>query len=445
MKPSHHDAASRPDPLVGPGQSVPAVQDSALVRTAEPLRPVTEPLPPVPPPRKRLRFGLIVALLAATGSAGAAAFWYWLGPSGAPVTYKTAVVDRGPIAATVTATGTVNPVISVQVGSQVSGIVRNLYADYNSAVKEGQLLAQINPEPFLAKVKQARANLKTAEGNLEKARNMLAQRALEHERMARLREQQFVSQADLDLARTNYRDAEAQVGVTQAQVDQARATLASAELDLQYTKIHSPVNGIVVSRNVDVGQTVVASFQTPTLFVIAQDLTRMQVNANVSEADIGGVTEGKDAEFTVDAYPAEIFRGTVTQVRNAPISIQNVVTYDVIVGVDNRELKLKPGMTANVSVVTARSDAALRVPNTALRFKMPGVPAERKQPMVWVLDPAGHPRAVAISIGVADAHFTEVTAGEVREGDAVIVGLETVGGEAQPTLPPGFGVGPKIR
>jgi HlyD family secretion protein len=240
----------------------------------------------------------------------------------------------------------------VLVGSQVSGKIAKLFADFNSVVKQGQPLAQIDPQPFKARVSQARAAVNSARGNLAKAKNMAAQRKRERDRIAALRQEAFVSQADLDLAETNLRDAEAQVEVTQAQLDQAQATLSSAELDLGYTTIYSPVNGIVVSRNVDVGQTVAASFQTPTLFVIAQDLTQMQVNANVSESDIGGVVEGKPANFRVDAYPKQFFEGVVTQVRNAPISIQNVVTYDVVIAVDNPELKLKPGMTANVTIVT---------------------------------------------------------------------------------------------
>ena len=225
----------------------------------------------------------------------------------------------------------IRPHLSHARGGQVSGKIAKLYADFNSVVREGQILASIDHKPYQAKVSQAKAALKSAQAGLAKARNMLVQKTLELNRMAALRKKQFVAQADLDLARTNARDAEAQVDVSDAQVDQAKATLASAELDLGYTTIFSPANGTVVSRNVEEGQTVVASFQTPTLFVLAQDLTRMQVIANVSESDIGGVAEGKSADFRVDAYLREFFHGIVTQVRNAPISIQNVVTYDVII------------------------------------------------------------------------------------------------------------------
>ncbi|WP_455378666.1 efflux RND transporter periplasmic adaptor subunit [Petrachloros mirabilis] len=396
----------------------------------------------IPAGRRRPRWkGPQWGLLAAIGGALLVigiGIWYWW-TTGVPlVHYKTAPVDRGPITAVVTATGTVNPVISVQVGSQVSGKIAKLYADFNSVVKKGQVLAQIDPQPFQARVSQARAALKSAKGNLDKAKNMADQRKRERDRMARLRKQAFVSQADLDLAETNYRDAEAHVEVMQAQLDQAQATLSAAELDLGYTTINSPVNGIVVSRNVDVGQTVAASFQTPTLFVIAQDLTRMQVNANVSESDIGGVSEGKHANFRVDAYPKHYFEGTVTQVRNAPISIQNVVTYDVVIEVDNRELKLKPGMTANITIVTAKKDDPLRVPHGALRFRMPDVPIDKKTTRVWVLDREGKAHQVDVTTGIADSLFTEITEGDLREGDRVIIGIEAPDDQGQKSLPPGF-------
>jgi HlyD family secretion protein len=371
--------------------------------------------------------------------------WYWWDSGPPPVHYKTATVDQGPITAIVTATGTVNPVVSVQVGSQVSGKVAHLFADFNSVVTKGQILAQIDQQPFKARVSQARAAVKSARGNLVKARNMARQRKLERDRMAALRLQAFVSQADLDLAETSYRDAAANVEVLQAQLDQAEATLASAELDLGFTTIYSPVDGTVVSRNVDVGQTLAAAFQTPILFLIAQDLTHMQVNTNVSESDIGGVAEGTTASFRVDAYPRQFFDGLVTQVRNAPISIQNVVTYDVVITVDNSSLKLKPGMTANVTIVTAKKENPLRVPNGALRFRMPDVPVDRKTPRVWRLE-GGQAQAVTVMTGIADSLYTEITEGPLREGDPVIIGIETPEEEAaQKKLPPGFDLTPRMR
>ena len=426
---------TRPAPVVL--APVPVVQGQGHAQV--PVRVGAGPLPG----RKRR----IPLLLAAVGLLAILALGLWHWRSNAPVAghYQPPPVDRGPITSLVTATGAVNPVISVQVGSQVSGKIAKIYADFNSIVREGQVLASIDQKPYQAKVSQAKAALKSAKATLAKARNMLAQRTLELDRMAALREQQFVAQSDLDLSRTNYRDAEAQVDLSQAQVDQAKATLSSAELDLGYTTIISPVNGTVVSRNVEEGQTVVASFQTPTLFVIAQDLTRMQVIANVSESDIGGVSEGTSADFRVDAYPREFFHGVVTQVRNAPVSIQNVVTYDVIISVENPELKLKPGMTANITIVTARNEDALRAPNAALRFRMPGVPVDRKTAQLWVLEPTGRVRAAPISTGIADSLFTEITTGEAREGDAAIVGIASAEDSAQEKLPPGFEFGPKMR
>ena len=423
--------------------------------------PVTEIIPPgassvparhssnasvmtLPPPQNRSRAPWIMGMVTLLAVVGIGA-WYWWAAGTPPLHYKTALVDRGPITSIVTATGTVNPVVSVQVGSQVSGKIVQLMADFNSVVTKGQALARIDQQPFQARVSQARASLKSGRGNLAKAKNMENQRKLELDRMATLLRQQFVSQSDLDLAATNFRDAQAQVEVAQAQVDQAVATLASAELDLGYTTIYSPVNGIVVSRNVDVGQTVAASFQTPTLFVIAQDLTQMQVNANVSESDIGGVAEGKPSRFRVDAYPRQFFDGTVTQVRNAPISIQNVVTYDVVITVDNRDLKLKPGMTANVTIVTDKKENPLRVPNGALRFRMPGIPVDRKLTQVWVMDESKQARQVMTTSGIADSLFTEITEGTLKEGDQVILGIETPEEQAQKKLPPGFDGGPRMR
>ncbi|ULA66921.1 MAG: HlyDD23 domain-containing protein [Nitrospira sp.] len=390
--------------------------------------------------RAPIVMGIVVALILL-----GIALWHWWSNDPVAGHYKTLAIDRGPITSLVTATGAVNPVISVQVGSQVSGKIAKLYADFNSVVREGQVLASIDQKPYQAKVNQAKAALKSAQAGLAKAQNMLVQRKLEFDRMAALRKQQFVAQSDLDLAKTNYRDAEAQVDLTEAQVDQAKATLASAELDLGYTTIFSPVNGTVVSRNVEEGQTVAASFQTPTLFVLAQDLTRMQVIANVSESDIGGITEGKSADFRVDAYPRESFHGIVTQVRNAPVSIQNVVTYDVIISVENPDLKLKPGMTANITIVTARNEDALRAPNAALRFRMPGLPADRKTPQLWVLEPGGHVRSAPVTLGIADSLYTDITSGNVHEGDAAIVGIMTPEDSAQEKLPPGFEFGPKMR
>lgn len=429
--------------ILPPGSSSATAPSSSSPSSSHAHRlPASLPLLPSRRTGRRLSWFISILTLLAIVGIGA---WYWWTAGAPPVQYKTALVDRGPITSIVTATGTVNPVVSVQVGSQVSGKITQLMADFNSVVTKGHVLATIDPQPFQARVSQARASLKSGRGNLAKAKNMVNQRKLELDRMTTLLRQQFVSQADLDLAATNFRDAKAQVEVAQAQVDQAVATLASAELDLGYTMIYSPVNGIVVSRNVDVGQTVAASFQTPTLFVIAQNLTQMQVDTNVSESDIGGVAEGKPANFRVDAYPKQFFEGAVTQVRNAPISIQNVVTYDVVITVDNRELKLKPGMTANVTIVTDKKDNPLRVPNGALRFRMPAVTVDRKVTQVWVMDQGKQVRQTAVTTGIADSLFTEITEGTLKEGDTVILGIETPEEQAQKKLPPGFDGGPRMR
>ena len=429
--------------IIPPGSSsIPTLHSSNASSDRAPGLPASLPLRPSS--RAGLRRPWLIGTVTLVAVIGAG-IWYWWTAGPPAVHYKTALVDRGPITAIVTATGTVNPVVSVQVGSQVSGTISQLMVDFNSVVAKGQVLARIDQQPFQARVSQARASLKSGRGNLAKSKNLTKQRRLELDRMTTLLRQQFVSQSDLDLAATNFRDAQAQVEVAQAQVDQAKATLDSAELDLGYTTISSPVNGIVVSRNVDVGQTVAASFQTPTLFVIAQDLTQMQVNANVSESDIGGVGEGKPSSFRVDAYPKRFFEGTVTQVRNAPINIQNVVTYDVVITVDNRELKLKPGMTANVTIVTAKKDNPLRVPNGALRFRMPGVPVDRKVTQVWVMDQPKQAHQTMITTGIADSLFTEISEGTLNEGDTVILGIETPEEQAQKKLPPGFDGGPRMR
>jgi len=438
-----NDDANEPVRHVPVNEVLPQEAAPPMASPHDGRRPPSVTVIPLPPARRSARLRWVLVGIAALLLIGGG--WYWINGGPPPVQYKTALIDRGPITALVTATGTVNPVVSVQVGSQVSGKISKLFVDFNSEVTQGQPLAQIDPLPFQSRVDQARAAVKSAAGNVAKARNLAAQRALERNRMASLLTQGFVSQADLDLAVTNYRDADANVQVMQAQLDQAQATLTSAELDLGYTTIYSPVNGSVVSRNVDVGQTVAASFQTPTLFVIAQDLTKMQVNANVSESDVGGVAEGKTASFRVDAYPKHFFDGIVTQVRNAPISVQNVVTYDVVITVDNKELKLKPGMTANITIITARKETPLRVPNGALRFRMPNVPVDKKASQVWVFDQNGKPHQAAVTTGIADSLFTEIVGGILNEGDRVILGIESQEESAQKKLPPGFEPGRGMR
>lgn len=338
------------------------------------------------------------------------------------VKYKTEKVTRGDIISSVTATGTVNPVTTVLVGTQVSGTIKHIYVDFNSPVKKGQIVAQIDPATFEAQVEQSRASLLAAQSNLQKAEATLidAKRTLERNRL--LFSKGLIARSDLDSAETNYETAKAQAETAKAQAEQAKASLKIAETNLMYTRIVSPVDGIVISRNVDVGQTVAASFQTPTLFTIAQDLTKMEIHCNVSEADIGRVKTGQIAEFTVDAYPDTIFKGKVYQIRNAPITIQNVVTYDVVVKVENPDLKLKPGMTANISIIVETKRDILKIPNAALRFRPPEMEKD-KRPLkgkgVWMIDNGKLTRR-EITLGISDGSYTEVRSG-LNEGDGVIV------------------------
>jgi HlyD family secretion protein len=332
-------------------------------------------------------------------------------------------ITKGDVEMAVTATGTVNPVTTVLVGTQVSGTIKNIYVDFNSPVKKGQLIAQIDPALFEAQVNQARANLLSAKANLEKAEASEVDAKRTMQRNKELLAKNLIAQSDFDTAETNYETAKASVSAAKAQVTQSEAALSSAETNLFYTKIISPVDGIVVSRNVDVGQTVAASFQTPTLFSIAQDLTKMQIDTNVAEADIGNVKVGEDVEFTVDAYPDIIFKGKVWQVRNAPITVQNVVTYDVVILVNNPELKLRPGMTANVSIIIAIKKDVLKIPNAALRFRPPEkakTPAQQKGSAIWVLE-QGKPKRLPITTGISDGSYTELVSGGLSEGQELIV------------------------
>ena len=350
------------------------------------------------------------------------------GCKGDSPSYRTDPVMRGDIQQAVTATGTVNAVTTVQVGTQVSGTIKTLYVDFNSRVKKGQLIAQIDPSTFESQVQQAQANLLSAQANLEKAQTALANDKKTFERNKELLSKNLIAQSDLDTAETNYQSDKAQVASAKALIEQAKASLNYAKQNLAYTRIVSPVEGVVISRNVDVGQTVAASFQTPTLFTIAQDLTKMQIDTNVAESDIGVVKLKQEVDFTVDAYPDTTFEGKVWQIRQAPITVQNVVTYDVVIQVNNRDLKLMPGMTANVSVVIQTRHDVLRITNAALRFRFSDKPAgvgsagagEKKGPSVWVLE-NNKPKRVGITPGISDGNYTEVVSGDLKEGQQTIV------------------------
>ncbi|MCX8027643.1 MAG: efflux RND transporter periplasmic adaptor subunit [Thermodesulfovibrionales bacterium] len=346
--------------------------------------------------------------------------------------FKTEKVTKGNISATVTATGTLSAVTTVAVGTQVSGTIKEIYVDYNSPVKKGQLIALIDPDTFQAQVNQARANLNLAKANLKKSEVSLQDAERNFNRYKTLIEKELIARSEFDTAQTNLDSAKAQVEASKAQVLQAEAALKAAEINLDHTRIVSPVDGVVISRSVDVGQTVAASFQTPTLFSIAKDLTKMQVVASIVEADIGMVKNGQSVEFTVDAHRETVFKGKVSEVRIAPITVQNVVTYEVIILVDNLEHKLKPGMTANVSIIVDSKDDVLKIPNSALRFRMPEalLQKDKTQPQreqkgragtsVWILKDA-KPKRIPIKTGISDGQFTEIVSGEIKEGDEVII------------------------
>jgi HlyD family secretion protein len=425
--------------------------------------------------RPRTKWLLLAGVLAAV------ALFVVLGLNHTPQgQHFTAKVDRGDIHDVVEATGTINAVITVQVGSQVSGTISKLFVDFNSRVRKGDLVALIDPALFRGAVQQAsadlenaKANLIAAEANLEKAKAAFVQAKADYDRTVGLTKSGITSQQQLDLAKANYDSANAAVGgaqanVTQAdaQVSQKEAALAVAQTNLNYTVIRSPIDGTVVARNVDVGQTVAASLQAPTIFTIAQDLTKMQVYAKTDESDVGNIKVGKEVSFKVDAFPKETFRGVVSQVRMNATTVQNVVTYDTIIDFANPELKLFPGMTAYVTIPVATAKSVLKLPNTALRYKPPMTPEEilamykqygiesneRKRAsddaaagdgeskgggmqnlpraprsdsaVVWKLRPDNTMEPVKVSLGITDHSYTEVTAvakGDLKEGDELII------------------------
>ena len=375
---------------------------------------------------------------------------YWWSHRPAAPDYLSSEVGRGAVSRIVTASGTVNPVTTVQVGTYVSGVIQDLHCDFNTEVKAGQLCAKIDPRPYQTIVDQENAALDTARAQLAKDQANLEFSKVIYDRDVDLLNRKIVSQETVDTANNALIQARAQVALDQSTIAQRIATLNAAKVNLDYTNIISPVNGTVVSRNVTQGQTVAASFQTPTLFLIATDLTQMQVDTNVSESDIGSVVVGNKVLFTVEAYPDQTFNGTVTQVRQAPLSVQNVITYDAVVGVPNPDLNLKPGMTAAVRIVTAERDDVLRVPNAALRFQPRGADAQKsaergaavkagvERHAVYLLKD-GRPARVSVQIGIDDDAFTEITSGGVAAGDAVIVGVRGAAPGGGSGAPPGLG------
>jgi HlyD family secretion protein len=402
----------------------------------------------------------------------------------AGIQYRTAAVEHGDINVAISATGNPNAVVTVQVGSQVSGIILALFADFNTKVTKGELIARIDPAPFQAKVDQAQANLDAAraavanaqavvqqalagiqaansslaaaQANVVKAQAVAEDAKVKVDRRVIMVKQGADAKEDLETAQTTYKSAvadhnalvaqqhavedsvkvaQAQLNVAnslltanQAQVKQFAAALQSSQLDLDHTKITAPVDGVVVSRNVDVGQTVAASLAAPTLFLIAQDLTKMQVDTNVSEADVGRVRVDQPATFTVDAYPGRTFTGNVTSIRKAPINVQNVITYDAVIGVSNSDLKLFPGMTANVKILVNQRLNVLKVSNAALRYHPAsetaaagGGKGAAPEKAVWTLDANNKQQRVVVTTGESDGTYTEVTKGGLKDGDRVIV------------------------
>lgn len=340
------------------------------------------------------------------------------------VRYETKAVERCTITQVVEASGTINPVNTVSVGSTVSGLIENIYVDFNSQVKKGQIMAQIDPRTFEATVQQNQAQINNARANVSKLQAIAEYDRKMYERYKNLYAKNFVAKSELDQMKSNYLSDVAQIRAAQAQINQYQASLKTAQTNLGYTKIIAPVDGTVISREIDVGQPVAASFQAPELFTIAQDLTKMQIEVNVSEADIGKVLEGQDVTYTLDGYPDSVFKGKVTQVRISPTTVSNVVTYTVIVEVENEDLKLKPGMTANVSIITNQSENVLCVPNMALKFTPNRDGQKYKNKGIWILE-KNKPVRVDIETGANDDSSIEIVSKNIREGVPVIVASST--------------------
>jgi HlyD family secretion protein len=434
--------------------------------------------------KSALKIGLPVAAALVLGGAGLRLL---LGRDAAGTPgYETAPVTRGRVAAVVTASGTLSPLVTVQVGSQVSGRIQSLGADFNSKVRKGQVIARIDPSLFESQVAQARANEAAAVAGVQGAEAALAEARRQNDRSAALAARSLLAQAEADTVLARVQAAEAELAAARARVGQARASRVQAETNLAYTTITSPIDGVVISRDVDVGQTVAASLQAPTIFTLAEDLRKMEVHTSVAESDVGRVTQGMPVEFSVDAYAGDRFSGTVKEVRYSPKTVQNVVTYDAVVSVDNADLKLRPGMTADVSFVVEALADALLVPNAALRFRPPGAepaapgaqagrpagagaapggaapggaaPAgaspgggaaqdgpRRGRRVVWILSADGALRQVPVQVGPSDGKNTAVLGGELSEGDRVVVGAsggtgaQNAGNRTQAQQRPPFG------
>ncbi|MFO0588316.1 MAG: efflux RND transporter periplasmic adaptor subunit [Polyangiaceae bacterium] len=454
---------------------------------------------------KKALFWIVPLLVALAG--GAAYFKYAATPTAPEIEYKTAAVEKRRIVGRITASGTLQAVVTVQVGAQVSGRIQSLFADFNSQVKKGDLIAKIDPQLFQAAVAQASANYRAARASVAQANAKSLDAERQYKRTKDLNEQGLASQLDVDTAQTNAAVAAAQVDSAKASVDQALAQLNQAKVNLSYTDIHSPIDGVVISRSVDVGQTVAASLSAPVIFTIAEDLRKMQVNTSISEGDVGRIETGMPGFFTVDAFPGQRFKGTIGQIRNAAQTVQNVVTYNALIDVANDDLKLRPGMTANTTIIYAQKDDVVAVPNQALRFRPPpemlpsasasagtaagsagtaagaaGTAAGSDAPSgtgrgrgngggswgggarpagagmgrdggdtanktIYVLRD-GKPQAITIQTGLTDGTNTELTGGDLHEGDQVILDANVKGGSTTTTTPAGnspAGGGQRLR
>lgn len=417
----------------------PELQEDAVVR------PAMSDFDVRPGKRRVGRTFLWLAIVAVV--CGAGTLLYYRRSHALPnVAYETTPADRGTVVAKVTATGNLSALLTVQVGSQVSGRVQELFVDYNSPVKKGQTIAKLDPLLFEAAVEQTKALVLSAKSTIAKDKAQDVNAKIGFERSQKLLDAKVIAQSDFDTAKANYDAADAQVAADESNLESANAALHQAELNLSYTTIVSPIDGIVISRSVDVGQTVAASFQAPTLFVIANDLRHMQVDTNVGESDVGRLTAGMPATFTVDAFPGKPFTGKLRQIRNASQTVQNVVTYDAVIDVENPTLLLRPGMTADVAFVVDQKNEVVRLRNGALRFAPDpqllaqigaGVPAtaaastkpsallvasEPGRKTVWLLRD-GKPVRVPVSTGVTDGTWTELLQGDVQPGDLLITDM----------------------
>lgn len=340
------------------------------------------------------------------------------------VRYQTELLEKHTIIQVVEASGTINPVNTVSIGSTVSGLMKEIYVDFNSEVKKGQLLAQMDTSLFDTQAAQNLAAISNARANLVKIQAIAENDRKTYNRYKNLVGKNFMAKSELDLAESTYKSDLAQISAAKAQIAQAQASYNTIATNLRFTRIISPVDGTVVARNIDVGQAVAASFQAPELFTVAQDLKQMQIEVSVSEADIGKVKVGQDVNYTLDGYQDQVFKGKVTQVRISPTTVQNVVTYSVIVKVNNEDLKLKPGMTANVSIITSKKDDVLAVENIALKFtpNTKGDAPKYKNQGIWIMQKK-KPTRVDIKVGVSNDTHTEVISTQLQSGDTVITGI----------------------